>query len=559
MASMSTVLLMLVGGAGLNPAIAISPTSSPTQPAAGTAGSQTSSKAAAAREAMANPTIRWQRCGPGLQCGEITVPLDYADPSKGTMVVNLSRRPADQPSNRIGSVFINPGGPGGSSVDAVPSFADSLGPQVRQRFDIVGVQPRGLTDADPAVCTPTTPPPTTPEYEFPFLPSQQRRYLEFTKWLQASCAQNEPRVLDHMSTASTARDLDQVRRAVGDPKLTYYGGSYGSFLGATYANLFPDKVRAVAVDGVLDPVAWTTGAGNQATTQPVTERLGSHLGAQEGLMAAIAECERVGPQLCPQAPTIRQDYKDVTSKLRAGAKVSLGELDLTYDKVMGILLAILYDYESVPIGLSFISDVQDLLVPPTAGERRPAALQRNALASYQEAKRRADRVRDRGTDLLPTQWNEDFPEDSGLPVTFQGVLCSDSVNPTDRNAWLPASVRTDRQAPGFGPRWLWSSAACAGWPGSDPGAYRGPFTKKPANGLLVLSTRYDPATPLSGAKALRAMSPGSKLVIGELWGHGTTRVSTCVDEIRTRYLLTGALPADDVTCQPDHPLFTRLD
>jgi pimeloyl-ACP methyl ester carboxylesterase len=200
------------------------------------------------------------------------VPLDYDRPKGKQITLALTRLPAADPGRRIGSLFINPGGPGGSGVE----FVQGAGPflysdEVRARFDLVGFDPRGIIGSTPLRCYDTldeTLADFSTPFQFPVTREEERIWIRSDRAIARACAEHGGPILNHMSTASVARDMDLLRRAVGDAKLTYAGYSYGSYLGSTYANLFPGKVRALVVDGVLDPVAWSTGRGNQARTLP---------------------------------------------------------------------------------------------------------------------------------------------------------------------------------------------------------------------------------------------------------------------------------------------------
>ena len=212
------------------------------------------------------PVLEWGPCGedfPGAECAVATVPLDYDRPSRGTTEIALARIPASDRANRIGSVFVNPGGPGGSGVGFVlGDFGEFLSSQLDGRFDIVGFDPRGVGASDPLHCFDSED--ALGEFfaglpVFPYRHDQYRPFFERFKGLGPECLDDRQAVAANMNTADVARDLDLLRRAVGDRKLTYLGFSYGSYLGNTYANLFPQNVRALVIDGVLDPRLWSSG------------------------------------------------------------------------------------------------------------------------------------------------------------------------------------------------------------------------------------------------------------------------------------------------------------
>jgi pimeloyl-ACP methyl ester carboxylesterase len=196
--------------------------------------------------------------------------VDYDQPNGATISLAVVRLPASDPAHRIGSLFLNPGGPGGSGVD----FAVFAGPflyndSVRAHFDLVGFDPRGIGRSTALRCfgTPKQWGPYFTPFAFPSTPAEEVQSMNADLYLDSNCAQRGGKIADHMSTANVARDLDQLRQAVGDMELTYAGVSYGTMIGQTYANMFPSKVRALIIDGVLDPIAWTTGSGDASTVR----------------------------------------------------------------------------------------------------------------------------------------------------------------------------------------------------------------------------------------------------------------------------------------------------
>ena len=204
-----------------------------------------------------------RRSFPGAECAIARVPLDYDQPFGSTTEIALARIPASDRANKIGSLFINPGGPGASGVDfALFGFGDFLNLVLQGRFDIVGFDPRGIGASNPIRCFDTTDERAalfagTPV--FPYRRAQERPFFDVYQTFAHTCLDRNQRITDHMSTADVVRDLDLLREAVGDKRLNYLGFSYGSYLGNTYANLFPRKVRALVIDGVLDPRLWSSG------------------------------------------------------------------------------------------------------------------------------------------------------------------------------------------------------------------------------------------------------------------------------------------------------------
>jgi pimeloyl-ACP methyl ester carboxylesterase len=267
------------------------------------------------------PRLAWRSCGdqaPAFQCATARVPLDYDRPHGATITLALTRLPATNPSARIGSIFFNPGGPGGSGVDFLQAVGQDLySPQVRARFDLVSFDPRGVARSTPLQCFDTTEEALAALAPFPFpvTRAEERVWVHADRVYARACARNAGPILDHMSTANVARDMDLLRRAVGDRKMTYVGYSYGTAIGSTYANMFPDKVRAVVIDGVIDPVSYTTGRGGEARRVPSDARLRSEQGAYDTLQAFLRLCDRGGPRCAFSGGDPKRRYDRLARRL----------------------------------------------------------------------------------------------------------------------------------------------------------------------------------------------------------------------------------------------------
>src|SRR6266853_1231796 len=201
-----------------------------------------------------SPTnLAWTDCGSGFQCATVQVPLDYAHPSAGTIGIAINRKPATDSARRIGSVLTNPGGPGDSGIQflkgAVGSFTN-----LNARFDLIGFDPRGIGQSAPVRCL-EGPQEDTFNALDPVLddPSEKEAGIQADQRFAAGCKQRSAQVLPFVDTISAAKDMDVIRAALGDQKLSYLGFSYGTFLGENYAHIFPTHVRALALDGVIDP------------------------------------------------------------------------------------------------------------------------------------------------------------------------------------------------------------------------------------------------------------------------------------------------------------------
>jgi pimeloyl-ACP methyl ester carboxylesterase len=201
--------------------------------------------------------VRWHGCGQGLpsslQCGELAVPLDYRDPTGPKIRLGFNRLRAQDRAHRIGSLIVNPGGPGGAGTDVVAVEAVRGGlwhPALRRRFDLIGMDPRGVGTSTPVRCDPAVY--NRPVSLFPRSPAQFGRLARYARDLARSCRERTGPLLGHVDTASVARDMEALRRALGDGKLNFLGLSYGAEIGALYAERYPTRIRAMAIDGILD-------------------------------------------------------------------------------------------------------------------------------------------------------------------------------------------------------------------------------------------------------------------------------------------------------------------
>jgi len=279
-------------------------------------------------------------------------------------------------------------------------------------------------------------------------------------------------------------------------------------------------------------VAWTTGHTAAERRLPVSARLGSDVGASQSLDQFFALCERAGPQVCTLAAQGDPEtvYDATMAELRKEpVRVDLGGFvaELTYQDLVGISLGTLYS----PYGWADLAWLVSL-VAEAAGVAPPVELaesagQRERVAAFAGAP---------------------------MPQTFEGfdgVACSDSVNPGSRQAWWDAGRARDEQAPYFGSLWTWATAACADWPADTSDRYTGPWTATTSAPVLVVGNTYDPATPYSGAQAVNDLLPGSRLLTVLGWGHTSLGYSTCADSAVSRYLVNGRLPAAGTRCAFD--------
>lgn len=500
------------------------------------------------------PSLSWQDCGNGFDCTSVDLPRDYDRPKGATTSIALTRLPAGDPQRRIGTLFVNPGGPGGSGTEFVRLTPLILSPEVRARFDVVGFDPRGIGASENVRCfrsaaEQTEAYNTLSPVVFPVTRAEEKSFLRGTKAVGRACSTTGRPLSVSMSTAEVARDLEVLRRAVGDRKLTYLGFSYGSYLGQVYANLFPERGRALALDGVLDPVAW---AGTRANrSRPQWDRTRSADGASRALREVFVRCARAGAARCPLAAEgdPAATFASIAQRLKAEPLVIPDEtgqpVTVGYSDLVTVVLQLLYRADGGELIADLLTDLLVLLDPaaaqaagagPTPVAHRTAATVVDTLADSPVKSRRGAATE---------------PYDNALEAQ-QVVSCSDSVNPRSRT-YPAAADAADRRAPYFGRLWVWLGSFCASdaWTAKDEDAYRGPFTKRTANPVLFIGNTWDPATNYRSAVKAQRLAPNSRLLTSDSWGHTAYGTSDCVTGAIDAYLLAVRLPAKGLRCVGD--------
>jgi pimeloyl-ACP methyl ester carboxylesterase len=467
------------------------------------------------------PRIGWTACGPQLECASVPVPLDWAHPNGPTITLSVIRHLASRPDQRIGSLFVNPGGPGDSGVGYVAERGEALDAMTVGRFDIVAWDIRGgAAGSAPVSCFADAnerasfwqdlPVPTTRQDE--------RRYLAKTTALAQRCGAQNGELLAHISTADTARDLDHLRRLVGDRRLTYFGESYGTLIGQTYANLFPRRVRAMALDGVVDAVAAAAGteavaASSLADTDRVFRRF-------------LKLCQAAGPDRCalaghgPVAPRVNRLLERLRhAPIPAPSATPPGEL--TYGEALTAL-----KYEGVPKPEQW----------PLVAALLEAAAEGDASATETIARgATSDQAR-----LL-------FQEQGAA------LVCADSPARHTARAWPRVVDRLEAISRIGGPVVGWQLAPCAAWPATSANRYTGPWNATTSNPILLIGTRFDPNTPLASARRAQRRLGNAVLLTHDGYGHLSRRdPSACVMRATGSYLVDLTVPPRGTVCPSDH-------
>jgi pimeloyl-ACP methyl ester carboxylesterase len=516
--------------------------------AAAASADRTSPAEARRVDRVPTPVLHWTTCQKTFECASVGLPLDYDHPHGPTIKLALLRFRAKDAGRRLGTLFVNPGGPGAPARDAVVQFYSQLLPEsVLDRFDIVGVDPRGVGGSRPLRCFSTKAEQTRIEgpldpVSFPVTPAEQRSAVAAAKGLGRACSTTARSIASAMSTTEDARDMDVLRRAVGDSKLTYFGGSGGSFLGQVYANLFPDRVRALALDGMIDP---RTYVGTPATADvPFFVRSGAAAASYGALHELLERCQQAGPSQCSFAGADTQarfDHLAVRLQARPLRLAAHGTpaTTYTYASLVEDTEEWLHDPEGYKGLFADLTDLMRLTAPDGGGSDHDAIVVR-LLARHPAP-----------------------PPVPGYDNTLEaisGIECSDGLHAADAASWPAATAAADTRSPYFGSYYGWLSAQCATntWTAQDEDAYRGPFNRRTAAPVLVVGARWDPATNFDNAVKVAHLLPDSRLVASDNWGHTSWTTSACVDNAIYGYLIDPLAPAPTTTyCRGDVQPFTR--
>ena len=509
-------------------------------------------------DSVPTPKLDWYSCYGGLDCTTVKLPLDYDEPKGAQVELAVIKSKARKPGRKIGSLFLNPGGPGGSGAIIAAQAQYFLGDEVLDRFDIVGFDPRGIVFSDNVNCFPSTRAQTPAlgalgAVSFPVTAKEQKTYIRASKAYGQACSTTGKPLSVSMSTAEAARDMDVLRRAVGDKKLSYLGFSYGTYLGQVYANLFPDRVRALALDGVLDPIAWAGTAGTRET--PMGDRLKSADGSLKALREILTRCDKAGGQRCTFAPgDPNKNFDLIASRLKAKPLVisdpDFGDFTFTYADLISDMAFYLYLSFGPEIVVQELTELIILTEPPAGDSSARKSVHAAAVRRLMTTRKEAEK---RGKDTVSPYG---FPYDNGFDA-FASVACTDSVNPADIARYPGYAAAADQRAPYFGAFWLWNLAICArnSFSATDEDAYRGTFTHTTANPILFVGNYWDPATNYQGAVAAAKLAPNSRLLSSDSWGHTAYGTSTCVTDAVERYLLKVKLPAAGKVCVGDDQPF----
>jgi pimeloyl-ACP methyl ester carboxylesterase len=457
-------------------------------------------------------TLDWTPCRDGLACARVEVPLDYDDPTGRTIDLSLLKVPATDPDKRLGSLVVNPGGPGVSALDYAQAADQIVSPAVRAAYDVVGLDPRGVGESTPLECV-------TDEQvnasldegdPTPDTPAEVEAFVASVREFGAGCEQRSPALTPHVGTVDVARDLDIVRAALGDQRLSMLGKSYGTSIGAEYARQFPQRVGRLVLDGAVDP-----------TLRDRDLLLGQAQGFELAYSRFAQACLASG---CTLGDT-EQQVRDAAQRVLATAERApiptsgrpLTEALATY-------------------GIAY-----PLYFPPQQGyPLLEAALQQALEGDGSALLQVADAYLLRQPDgsLATNQWD-----------AFTPISCLDRPGQSSVEDVQEALPEFREASPIFGEGLAWGLLACLDWPAESTGL-PAPVAASGAPPLLVVGTTGDAATPYAWAQGLAAQLDSGVLLTYEGTPHTAYRKgSRCIDEAVDTYLLTGEPPADGSRCR----------
>lgn len=471
----------------------------------------------------ATDRIAWKACGDGLQCARVQVPLNWLRPDGRMVTLSVIRHPASRSDQRIGTMFFNPGGPGVSGVNTVRSSAELLDEIGQGRFDVVSWDPRGTGASTRVRCF--ADPKARERFwgDLPVVPTTvaaQTNYRRKAVEYGRRCASASGDLLRYISTADTVRDMEHLRRLVGDRRLTYLGWSYGTMIGQTYANLFPRRVRAIILDGVLDPRPYT---------RSIQAAIGGNLRANaRGFRAFQRLCELAGPERCALAGkgSVRARVKGLIHRLQRSSIPAPS---------------------AAPPGRLTYSDLLLALFPTTAGP-----------AGWPDLAEALDEAAAGDGSTLKTLARQFGPVVHESLVSATALQCADKPAPVvGSEAWptvIPRFTRANFVLGATNGWWLW--APCATWPVETANRYSGPWNATTANPILVVGTRVDPRTPIGGARRVAKLLGNALLLTHDGYGH-TTPVdpSACVMDTMGAYLTDLTTPPPGTVCPSDRQPF----
>lgn len=456
--------------------------------------------------------LTWSECSGRFECAKLTVPLSYADPGGDTIELALLRAPAEDPDKRQGSLVLNPGGPGGSGIDYARAARVVVTGPLLNNFDIVGFDPRGVGKSSPIDCLTdrqldrflnADPNPETDE--------DVAATVAVAKRFGPRCETVSPELISNVSTDYAVRDMDILRQALGDDQLNFLGKSYGTVLGATYAQLFPSRVGRFVLDGAVDP---------QLSIEELS--YGQAIGFETALLRFAQWCAEENNCPIGEDPEAGvEKIKNLLADMEENPLPAAKDRPLTAAFATTGILGSLYSAE----------DGWQSLFYALEGAFEGDGFGLQAVADW----------------FLDRRPNGKFV--TNATEAFNAVSCLDAPYEVDPAGTQELAEQWSQQAPVFGAALAWSNLTCYFWPVDAVG---GPetITAEGAAPIVVIGTKYDPATPYEWAVSLADQLSSGILVSWDGDGHTAYYSgSDCVDDAVDRYFVDGTLPEDGLECE----------
>lgn len=482
-------------------------------PTASTTSSPTGEEVSAELQPFYSQVLEWTSCSVGMQCATATAPLDWEYPLRDSIDLALVRQQATG-GESTGSLLINPGGPGGSGVDFVADSVDyATSERLQESFDIVGFDPRGVNRSSAVSCY--ADPADFDEYIYGLVEGERGTDAWIDEVTEASaqfsrdCEEHTGELLGYVDTMSAARDLDLLRAILGDEKLNYLGFSYGTLLGAVYAELYPERTGRLVLDGAVDP---TVSSFDLSATQA--------MGFESALRAYLTEC--VGTVECPFRGSVDEAMAEVRRLLDSLDRSPILGPDgrqLGSNTMFTSIILPLYNADTWPA-------LNDLFTEVMAGDAEYAFFL-------------ADFYYDR---------EQDGTYANNSTEAFLAINCLDYPTDNDRATMRAEAVELEKLAPVFGHLMSYGGTGCAEWP-YPPTAQREPIHASGSADILVIGTTNDPATPYVWSENLAAQLDNGHLVTYEGEGHTAyNKSNACVNDTVDDYLINGTVPSVDPRC-----------
>jgi pimeloyl-ACP methyl ester carboxylesterase len=482
-------------------------TSTPPSPSASAATPAAGTDPALAR--FYGQKLAWRACGRD-QCARLTVPLDYADPTGKTIQLAVLKVPAASSSARVGALVVNPGGPGGSGVSYAAAGSLQFGTPLSRAYDIVGFDPRGVGQSDPVECLDTKQLDALVAFDpDPDTAAERNEMDRLIHGFGEGCLAHSGDLTRHVSTQEAARDMDILRAALGESKLDYLGASYGTFLGATYADLFPRRVGRFVLDGAIDP-----SLSNEQLS------LAQAHGFETALRDYVKDCVDHGG--CFLGDSVDASVKRIQDFL---AEMEKKDLPTGQSRQLTEGLAMLGIW--MPL---YIKDYWDQL----SSALKQAMQQGNG----SQLLGLADLYTSRG----PSGYTDNSME------ALYAVNCLDHDDFIQTSQVPSHFAQFEKASPTFGRAFAFGLSTCSQWP-VQSGQHTVALHAKGAAPIVVIGTTRDPATPLAWAQSLAKQLDSGRLITRDGDGHtGFQRGNSCVDEAVEAWLIQGKAPKDGLSC-----------